>query len=498
MKHTSPARALRHASPLIASLISYILLVTPLVPLAYGANKSRRQVKSEVVKTDAGRAAEAPAEATDAQTANAAASAAAALVAFAPGITATKTDSFPDPNGDGKAAPGETITYTVTITNSGPDPATGVTFNDTPDSNTTLVAGSITTQPIAQNDTASAFGNVNISTANGAPNLLANDCDPSPSGGACTNAGLTASGPTTSANNGNVTVNADGTFTYNPFPGFTGTDSFTYTVTDGTGKTDTATMTITVGPTLIWFIDNSAASNGDGRFGSPFNSIANFNAGAADDAGDIIFLYTGTGTYTGGFTLLNSQKLIGQGFALTTETGTPPAGSPTLPTAGAAPTIDNPGSNIITLGSGNTLRGFNTGNSGAAGTDISGTGFGTLTVSALSINGDGRALNLTTGTLAATIANISASNTGSNAGLVLNAAGGTMVVSGSTTITNPGGTGIDLTNLPVGTAHNFGQTTVNKNSTSGVGVNIASNNAAAQTTFTTLTVTTQNGFALLT
>src|SRR5215510_2487709 len=56
-----------------------------------------------------------------------------------PSISATKVDSFPDPDNDGKAAPGETITYDVNITNSGPDAATGVNFSDTIDANTTLV-----------------------------------------------------------------------------------------------------------------------------------------------------------------------------------------------------------------------------------------------------------------------------------------------------------------------------------------------------------------------
>src|SRR5689334_19228279 len=51
-----------------------------------------------------------------------------AALAVAPSITATKSDSFPDPDSDGRAVPGDTITYTVQITNSGSD-ATGVTFN---------------------------------------------------------------------------------------------------------------------------------------------------------------------------------------------------------------------------------------------------------------------------------------------------------------------------------------------------------------------------------
>src|ERR1044072_7592950 len=430
------------------------------------------------------------------------------VVAPAPNVPnlsgATKVDAWDDTaTPDGKAEPGQTFTYTVTFSHTGPDPATGVTFTDSVDTTTSLVPGSVQQQPIATNDAATAFGNVRISTANGAVNLLANDCDPDDTIGPC-NDNLTASGPATSANNGNVVVNADGTFSYNPFPGFTGTDTFTYTIRDkgpdniannSDDKTDTAVMTITVGPTLIWFIDNTAGGGGDGRLTSPYNSIAAFNAGAADDPGDIIFIYNGTGTYTGGITLLNTQKLIGQGFALTTETGAAPAGSDPLPAAGSTPTIDNANANIITLGQNNTLRGFNTGNSGTTGTDISGTSFGTLTASAMSLIGDGRALNLTTGTLAATFGNISASNTGSLAGLVLNAVGGSLTVSGNTTITNPGGNGIDISNAPAGTTDNFAAATVSKNA-AGTAVNLATN--LGTTSFTSLAVTNSSGAGIVT
>jgi uncharacterized repeat protein (TIGR01451 family) len=81
-----------------------------------------------------------------------AATAAAPGFAFAPMISATKSDAFPDPDGDGRAAPGDTITYTVQIGNGGADDATGVVFNDTVDPNTTFVPGSVTTTPVARND----------------------------------------------------------------------------------------------------------------------------------------------------------------------------------------------------------------------------------------------------------------------------------------------------------------------------------------------------------
>ncbi len=69
--------------------------------------------------------------------------------------------------------------------------------------------------------------------------MLANDSDPD--GDA-----LTVSAVDNSATTGTVTDNGDGTLTYTPDAGFTGTDSFTYTIDDGNGGSDTATVTVTV------------------------------------------------------------------------------------------------------------------------------------------------------------------------------------------------------------------------------------------------------------
>ncbi|MBV9210222.1 MAG: cadherin-like domain-containing protein, partial [Acidobacteria bacterium] len=300
---------------------------------------------------------------------------------LAPTITATMTDSiFTDVDGDGRADPGDTLQYTVTINNGGSD-ATGVKFTDTLPSSLTLVGGSVNTSPIAIDDTGySATGNVRITFA-AAGGLLANDIDPD----TASNAGLTASGPATTTQGGNLTVNTNGSFVYNPAPGFTGTDTFTYTVTDAGGATATATATISVSNT-IWFINNSGA-NGDGRLTSPFSSIANYNASSpTKDPNDVIFIYTGSGAYTGNLTLANGMKLIGQGVDLATGSGiTPPTGSDPLPTAGSNPDIDSTSGNTVTLASGNTIRGLNLRDS--AGIDLTGTSFGTLTVSAVGLTG---------------------------------------------------------------------------------------------------------------
>jgi LPXTG-motif cell wall-anchored protein len=51
---------------------------------------------------------------------------------------------------------------------------------------------------------------------------------------------------TTGTAHGKVTVNADGTCTYQPDPGFSGQDSFTYTVRNPDGSSSTATVIIQV------------------------------------------------------------------------------------------------------------------------------------------------------------------------------------------------------------------------------------------------------------
>lgn len=55
--------------------------------------------------------------------------------------------------------------------------------------------------------------------------------------------------------NGSASVNADGSFTYTPNPGFVGTDSFVYDVSDGTGS-DQATVTISVTNTAPYASDD--------------------------------------------------------------------------------------------------------------------------------------------------------------------------------------------------------------------------------------------------
>jgi uncharacterized repeat protein (TIGR01451 family) len=63
-----------------------------------------------------------------------------------PNVEATKTDSlFNDADGSGGYSPGDTILYTIVITNTGNLDANSVTFSDSPDINTPIAVGSVTT-----------------------------------------------------------------------------------------------------------------------------------------------------------------------------------------------------------------------------------------------------------------------------------------------------------------------------------------------------------------
>ena len=159
-----------------------------------------------------------------------------------PIISATKVDQLVvDNDGDGQADPGDTIRYTVVITNSGSTSAGATAFNDTIDANTTLVAGTIETTPIARHDSYASIGNVGI-TVPAASGVLINDNDPD--GGSVT--AVAAAGGT--ANGGAFAIGADGAFSYLPPVGFEGTDSFTYKANDGADDSNVATVTITVNP----------------------------------------------------------------------------------------------------------------------------------------------------------------------------------------------------------------------------------------------------------
>ncbi|MDH3972758.1 MAG: tandem-95 repeat protein [Deltaproteobacteria bacterium] len=137
-------------------------------------------------------------------------------------------------NGDG------TFTYTPALGFNGTDSFTYLLIDDDGESGTAAVAVTVTAVnsgvPVAVDDPAAA------TTADGIAvttiDVLLNDT-------LVDNAVISAF-DAISVNGGAVVNNGDGTFTYTPTSGFTGTDSFTYTLTDDDGESGTATVTVTV------------------------------------------------------------------------------------------------------------------------------------------------------------------------------------------------------------------------------------------------------------
>jgi VCBS repeat-containing protein len=192
-----------------------------------------------------------------------------AKVVAAPGVLANDTD----------LDTGDTLTAvnastpgngTVTLNTNGGftyTPNTGFTGNDsftyqvndgTTTSNVatvTIAVGVTNTAPVAVGNTYTTTENIPLSVA--APGVLGNDTDANGD----TLTAVFATGPT----NGSLLLNPDGSFSYIPNGGFSGTDTFTYFANDGTvNSAATATVTITVNPVPV--------ANDDTTYSTQFNT----------------------------------------------------------------------------------------------------------------------------------------------------------------------------------------------------------------------------------
>ena len=247
-----------------------------------------------------------------------------------------------------------------------------------------------------------------------------------------------------STGGGSATISADGSFTYLPGVGDKNlaNDSFTYHATDGS-LSSPGTVTIDIANQLVWYVDSSASSGGDGRSSSPFQTLASLNgaggSGDSDGSGDYLFLY-GSGNYAGGLPLEASQKLFGQPNGLTVDNG---FGNQTLvsATGGPAssnPTIQNAGGDAIQLANGSDVERVNAGT--ASGVGVKGTGVTTSTVgSTTTISGaSGGALALS-GAAGGDIGIGSAITNGSNKSVsIANRSSGTVSLTGDVTDTGGG------------------------------------------------------------
>ncbi|SEJ01519.1 Por secretion system C-terminal sorting domain-containing protein [Dyadobacter sp. SG02] len=364
-----------------------------------------------------------------------------------PSITATNTYVISNDTGLSGGSAGDELTYTVTITNGGTD-ANGVSFTETLDPNTTLVPGSVTASPIAVNDSYNTIGNVGLDIPAGS-GLLSNDI--SPAGTALT---ITGSTTITTAQGGTVTVNAsNGAFVYDAPAGYTGNDTFNYTITNNSGATSTATATI-VATGAIWFINDNAPGGGTGTLSKPFNTISQFqlindNGNLHAKTGHTIFLYSGA--YSGSFTLLSNQKLIGEGSGsdlLTIGPFAQPSGTNLLPVLGGTRPDITSSANAITVNTGNTIRGLNVGNTTNSKINGSFTN-SSLFIREAALTGSGRALSISGATLDAEFSEVSSTSTSGGAAVtVALTTGGTLkIATGSINATNNGAIAISGTSL---------------------------------------------------
>jgi hypothetical protein len=360
------------------------------------------------------------------------------LFSAQPAISAGGTLTYtPAPNANGSATVSVTLKDDGGTANGGVDSTGPVTF--------TITVNPVNDPPVvsAAPGPFSAIGNVRIQIPDGANDLLANASDLADGGGTT----LTVNAASiNSTNGGTVSVNqGTGQFSYNPPPGFTGADAFTYQVCDnGVGLPASActAVTVTVNVSgMIWFVDVSdPVAGGDGRLTNPFNCLVGagcFDAVAADEAGDAIFI--AEGNYTCGLTLFNTEVVLGDGASSDPATilglTVPPFSDALPPFSGTDPVLNNPGGSCLTLAQNNTIRGLTIGNTNATGSDVVGTNFGTLTMTETTLNGTGQALNLATGTLAVTLDGMSSTSGVNNVSLTNVAGASTLgggVLSGAT------------------------------------------------------------------
>jgi hypothetical protein len=357
------------------------------------------------------------------------------------------------------------------------------TITNTTASSTATVSLAVGIRPAANNETypTTILRNVGINTATSTNfSVLTNDT------------GDQRVAAFVSATNGSGTVATDGKFTFISSTTVAGGTNGTivYSVSNGFGSVN-GTVTIPLGTGRIWFIDQNAASNGNGQFGTPFKNLTNFVSANPDAASDNIFLY-GSGTaYTGPVTLKASEKLVGGGASATLAAITgltfPADSGPAPATGGARPTIDTSG---ITLNTGNTIRGLDVGSTGAN-TKLVGSGFGTLvigntTTADVALSGTGKAMDLATGTFDSTSAFVSVATTSSAShGLKIGPAVAGTVAFGSTSVSGSATQGIYVTQSTANI--NFGTTIIGA-TTAGEGLRLETNSAGTRT-FAALSIT---------
>ncbi|HEU5036360.1 MAG TPA: Ig-like domain-containing protein [Nocardioides sp.] len=306
-------------------------------------------------------------------------------------------------------------------------------------------------------------------------------------------------GTATTHDGGSATLQPDGDFIYRPKAGTSCTDHsdyFDYTVTDGatpTAGTDTGRVTIDLAG-CVWYVDNTAS--GDGSSTDPFGTLA--EAQTASAAGDTVFVFKGDGTTTGydtGFDLKSNQQLLGEIAGLQVGADLLYAAVP-----GARPQLTDSSADVVTLGSGATVRGLQLDPSGGGGI-AGGAGVAGGTIADVRVIDTGTAgtrpgleLDGTTGAFA--VSDLTVDNTGATTppstavGVRLDNAGTVAFAgSGTVSIATKGAAGLAVTSTSLGADSVFDDITVTGSGSGGVSMT----STTGQTTFSALSLTTTSG-----
>jgi hypothetical protein len=252
-------------------------------------------------------------------------------------------------------------------------------------------------------------------------------------------------GTFTTARGGSVVIASNGNFVYDPPVGYAGgasatPDSFAFTVNASEGSQVTRTAEVTFADTCVWYVNNALSSPGDGRSASPFNSLAGASAAAGECNGQqaastpsTVFLYAGSGSYTGGIVLGANETLTGQSGGLVV------ASQYLVAASGSNPVITNASGAGVVVAQGDEVSYVNVASTSGDGIDATNVNALTIdgSVSISGAGGNGISINGGSGSVA-----VGASITGSTAHSVYveNRTGGTVTVSGTI---NDSGQGIE-------------------------------------------------------
>jgi VCBS repeat-containing protein len=161
------------------------------------------------------------------------------------------------------------FTYTPAANYNGPDSFTYKANDGALDSSTvtvSLTVNAVNDAPLPVDDSFTTPAGTPLSIA--APGILSNDTDLE------NNSLIVLTTPVSGVAHGTLTLNADGSFTYTPEAGFTGTDTFTYRLNDGTDPSQPGTVTITV----------QAAGGGEGESAGDQGLAAYLSESGADQS----------------------------------------------------------------------------------------------------------------------------------------------------------------------------------------------------------------------